>query len=1550
MKKKVRIYKAPDGKGKYVNKTSKFLAKAQMGGTPDPSMLAYPGAQPAQEQDPTNQIIQYIVNDITNQVEKEKTIFKLINIMGLPVDAATQLYSVVAEKITEDIEKADDAVYEEETGQPRKKENPLTKDAVITQRPEEDDQDFDYDLYSTTGRDIVMEESNEPDILDEALDPLAEQRYGGITRSYQYGGTYENALPDTETYESLVEPMTGYDMISQMAWSSETEDEESPYYGNYANTTLDYSKLQNGGAYKKAKKKYVNSVMNLLKKQMGGDNGSEVDPNQGDPTGANFREGKLKMFTNSLKNNAQMVAMQNQVEQQYDQMMQEGGTPMQESGIPMPEQDVENPMHHLNLYSQTTSGIFGNPMNETVKAQFGLNIGRHNESDIPRGFYRRTMRRFGNIPNLREVDVRKSGLFGPKQYTMYFDPLPLQQLNNPIAATQYGYGSNSTKMVTKTPAKVVYKNAIIKDVNNQTLKEVEGNTPDNKATEQDQNQEVKSQVPVATQSQVQRIPTSSSSGSGSSATPVVTERIDAWGRAPGDRWYGFDETKKIFTEASAYQPTSAATRLYAAANPEGIYYKENGRYYKQVGDNYFEIVDPARIKQLKESQVLNYQKIPGVGTTYSKDAFGNWVYYDEKAGKFRPSTDKARLEALEAGRARSAAFGTLKDKPGYYYRIANDGSFIKFKGDPAKHTKSKQPIATIKKGDKEYNYVAKNIKVSETLLPAVAPMGNNMEQFNEKLKAAKVMQYGGDIENPFANPLEPLQKFVGGGYDPSIPDLTEDNIQYVNSKDMSDPYFQGGGLIKSLIPANLVRSGSNDVVQRIYNPVTGETYSQAPATSARQIAAIDVKKRGITGRPKKYTVYYGAPGSMPPRDTKEQDVKQKDGAKKEVETDVAALAKQTALENAGYGQRTDVSGLKAKSKRAIRQGERKRDRDLEKLYEVDPTSIEFTAIDQNAPFDYTQPKPKLSAQDYLTTSWGDVRGDLNSDLQTNLDEFLKTDPTPEQIDDKVAELLEQRTKDMGPDPSFFASQEQEKINQSNLQRNPMFMGFNKGPVNTQQEDVVEGNDMVQEGDVPYPTVGFGDLMSNVGPVAGEEDQLTPEEDAAARAQFAQEYMGDSTPYDPNTALVTPGMIDYNFIQDPEAAYNARLQELYPEPEITNMGAWSGMDYPAEIIQPGVNPFDLPVSGGEDYYPPFAQPVAKPVTQVVKPKQNKTQTLDEWRAGERKRSNYGKTYTYTPNMTGMEKDPDYIRAMQTARKDGVVTNQEANNATKVYKQKQAEKEKAKIAAQAQRTIDQIMSTSASAAEKNKAREKVILQMQQRWDIIDRAVNSKKYGGDLRRFVGGGNQPFTGENPVAYNNNPAIEGAQGQINWNQMSSPGLVTQMNTDGTKSYGVDATYKGLQPFDNTERMEKMPTLSASAGLRGFAKGTDQLAGVNTPLAVDVKNKLTQGEREARLIAGNALLRGVAGYKNRLDDTKQMEGFFDNFTADNLYASDPSRDRGDYAESGLYRPDEQGQTWYGRSAQMGGYIDDDFEDGEEVYMTDDEIKQYMANGGQIEFI
>ena len=1468
MKKKVRIYKAPDGNGKYVNKTSQFLAKAQMGGTPDPSMLAYPGAQPAQEQDNTNQLIQFVVNDITNQVAKEKTLFQLVNIMGVPIDAASELYVTIAEKLTEDIEKEDDRTYEQETGQPRQKEAPLTKDAIITENPEVD---TDYDLFDDTGSDIVMEDSDQgPDVLDEALDPLAEQRYGGATRRrYQDGGEYDVALPSAENYEALVQPMMGYDLVSQMAWNSD-EESTSPYAKKeFANTTVDYSRLQNGGAYKKAKKKYVSSVMGLLKKQMGGTNESDVDPNQGDPTGANFREGRLKLFTDTVKNDAQMFAMQNQVEQQYDQMMQEGG-------MLMPEQDIENPMHHLQLYSQATSGIFGEPMNETVKARNGMIVG----DDLPRGFYKRSMKRFGNIPNLREVDVRKSGLFGPKQYTMYFDPSPLQQISNPMSAQMYGYGSSSTasrKQTRTFDAVKTYTNLATDAVNKESLKEVDKNTPGNEATTVKEEVTPAATTPAATQAPV-------------ATNPVVTAPVIPPVVPP-----------------VVPPPSSNGYLLPSGPKPNQVDFAPGVTKIQNDIENFS-----------PESRTR-----AGVGLMGSSDYYtynhqlGKWQYIpgDGKSTVLKDVKDQSLIDRLEKGDAKTLNAFTIKDKPGYYYRKRMDGSFAKYKGDPKKHNSSTRPITYITKKDKSYNY-----------------LDNKYWFDHDEMTVLNYKQQGGFVTDPFNNPMEPLQRFVGGGYDPSINDLSENQIQYMNSKDVTDAYMQGGGFIKNFIPANLTRSRQNDVVQRIYNPVTGETRQGGPG-AGNYLSAIDVRKSGITGTPKKYTIYYGSEG-----DPRYENLISLDGAKGKDTKSTQKSQRQQALENAGYGDRTDVTGLKGKSKRAIRQGERERDRELKKLYEEDPTNVEFTKIDQNAPFDYETimpgPLPIRSAQDELNKlikqgpehiatqeEIDALKSQLNMDYVPSRAKYDDPrgieanklypdwfDPSGQVTDQTATRWDSFDTEGEDPETVDVVDQSGNLINPSNAP----YYGIDKDP------------NMLPD---PRMTSDFGP-MSMEGPLATAEDQVPT---------FEEQYMEGSQP------TITQDMID-----------QASGLRLPPEP--IDMGAWSGTAYPADILQPGVNPFELPVGGGEYYYPPFAQPTAPVPGRNNQPTNRPAPSgpsLDQLRTQQRRNPNAGKDYTFKPNMTGMQKDPDYIRAMQAAGKDGTITNQEAENASRIFKQKQAQQEKDKIASQAQRTINQIMNSSASTAEKNKAREKVVLQMEQRWDEIDRAANSRKYGGALSKFVGGGdNQPFTGESPIAYTNNPmmqgksdldlislnsGIQGAQGQVNWGAMSSQGIANQKNDDGSVSYGVDATYKGPQaPEIKIDPMQQEEFQVAKT--------------YSEPLAIDVKNKLSQGEREARLIAGNSLMRGVAGFKNRRDDTKQMEGFYDNLTADNLYASDPSRDRGDYAESGLYRPDEQGQTWYGRSAQMGGYVDDEFEDGEEVYMTDEEIKEYMANGGQIEFI
>ena len=92
MKKRVRIYKAPNGEGKFVNKTAQFLQKAQEGGAPDPSMMGYPGAGKQQVQQATDdQLASVILKDIGNSTPREAIVVKLVNVFGKDPNEAMML-------------------------------------------------------------------------------------------------------------------------------------------------------------------------------------------------------------------------------------------------------------------------------------------------------------------------------------------------------------------------------------------------------------------------------------------------------------------------------------------------------------------------------------------------------------------------------------------------------------------------------------------------------------------------------------------------------------------------------------------------------------------------------------------------------------------------------------------------------------------------------------------------------------------------------------------------------------------------------------------------------------------------------------------------------------------------------------------------------------------------------------------------------------------------------------------------------------------------------------------------------------------------------------------------------------------------------------------------------------------------------------------------------------------------------------------------------------------------------------------------------------------
>ena len=146
--------------------------------------------------------------------------------------------------------------------------------------------------------------------------------------------------------------------------------------------------------------------------------------------------------------------------------------------------------------------------------------------------------------------------------------------------------------------------------------------------------------------------------------------------------------------------------------------------------------------------------------------------------------------------------------------------------------------------------------------------------------------------------------------------------------------------------------------------------------------------------------------------------------------------------------------------------------------------------------------------------------------------------------------------------------------------------------------------------------------------------------------------------------------------------------------------------------------------------------------------------------------------------------------------------------------------------------------------------------------------------------------------------------------------------------------------------------------------------------AIDVENKSDKGKltfgkgntgvSEARLQTFNAGVDIADSIRRGIETNKAENEMYENLSSNNLYASDPSRDRGDYdTNSGLYRPDEQGQMWNSRSKQFGGYIDEEeyydpyleedeltyAKGGEKItYMSEDQIRAFMAEGGQVEFL
>ena len=888
MKKRVRIYKSPTGEGQFLNKTAQFLRKAQMGGTPSAEELSYPGAGQGQagqaQQVDDNQLASLVMQDISNSRPKEEIVVKLVNVYGKDPMEATNLVNQIYTYLEEQSEAQKEEDSEESSDEEVTGGDPEDAQEETVMNPvQETEEDFYGDDMNN---DMANEVANEDDEIEDDDSDVASQvvmMRGGYMRA-QEGAEVESqypiVFPGIEAYlpANMSDMMSGgYDVATGEAWqrpeftAPETSQDSGVSYGNMnpdsspmmdmddsepQEENYDESEFRKGGAYKKGKSAYVNSVLKLVKKQMGGDQGNN-NPNdltkkadQSDPIGNNVRRGILDNYIGTLKNQSQIAVAKEQAEQQYDQMMQQ--QQMMQQGM------SQAPMNYSEDDEMLDEAQFG-----------GLFRRRNQEGQERRGLFNREPRvpripgGFGQgYPPIESMDVRRSGIFGrPKEYSVNFGQMPSVMPGSGMPGSGpgfYGYGYTGAK---KTPArKIVEDNAVY--VNSQTNKDVAAVTPGNEATNKDV--KVEEKVEVKPDGTTETVATTEVKTPGTETPVTVNSSQTA------------KEKQVVKDQVKGQKEVNVQKRadgVYSYPSKTAIYKKENNQWYIDTTGtgNSFQKVSSGdvegRVNALEKNAIPYIQpkaKVKPTVPQVKKDQWGRPVGsknygFNPNTGKFEEGSDEKQWNTKKGEQATSfestykTNWGTVKPARYQIVRDAN-GKIIPEKS-----------FAAVEQSQ-DYGGV---IYVPWNELPNRSGKESE-ESWNdgfggdmiENKFGGSTFQQGGIVQDPFSDEYGNLQRFVyGGNDDPSLAYIDQSDIDYTGSEDVTDAYFQRGGLFKNLIPANL-----NTNYRTQYMGARDATGQQIPGYLGQnaQIKNINVQKTGLlSGRPKKYSVTFSNESSDP---------------------------------------------------------------------------------------------------------------------------------------------------------------------------------------------------------------------------------------------------------------------------------------------------------------------------------------------------------------------------------------------------------------------------------------------------------------------------------------------------------------------------------------------------------------------------------------------------------------------------------------------------------------------------------------------------------------
>jgi hypothetical protein len=1492
MKKKVRIYKAPDGQGKVINKLNKFLSKAQEGGMPDPNVMGYPQETEGPNED---QLSQMIISDISNGRPKEETVMKIANSSGL---------------------------------------DPMSIDQFYEQ------------IYSS------LESQRDAEAEDEVEEDETEDQYTG---------------EESEPVQEIEEDFYGDDVNNDIANDVASEDEEEDYSDEdaFASDLV----MRHGGSYKKAKNAFVKQQVSLVKKQAGG--AEQTKTNDADPIGTDFRKNKLQAFIGTLKDESAQAKAKEQAEQQFDQMMQQqqmmqpgmSGVPMAQDGL-QTGMDIDpgfsiNPStgkrwtraeveaakqkgaaasaertrmddwikgqmigaSQQNPYGQgyQVPNIYGNQMMAPRRGLFG-------RPKMPRGFG------FGyGMPPVTKMDVRRTGLFGrPKEYSMEFGmPSVMPGMGFPgMGAGFYGYGQ-TTKQGGKTKGRIITEE-VAKVVNNEATKEVAANTPGNTATDKPND------------------------GAASNTTPGST--------------------------ASNVQENTGA---------------DGQRKAIQVNDEATDAVvnNSEATREKKKQKNLYNQGLPGSSYDYAR-LNGEWGYWDEEKQDYIKIGNEGSLARLEAGENKSASYVTLPNNKGYYYRKANDGSYIKFKGDPKNHTAQTQPVGKITKKntvpfnnleknqvtttDKDYGYadLLKFPNAPKPVSPAGPTLSNYVDKVNLLNSFGPKYETGGQAYyNPFGGFVDSenpdLYKFIYGG-----DDIDQADIDDMYAKDTTDPYFQTGGTYDdyrkqigdklqmslrddlsakelfelgnkagvsfgnttktttptttttqnqqynpyanvgyngfnafgSLFPANIATNRGSWAQMRRgpYDKLSGANIPGMGFGPNTQVQSLDVTKSGMFGRPKKYTINYGNQ-EMDPR--------------KQNLITLPGQGTTPAAQSTGAGRTfSNTEGLGAGATGAIRRGERRTARELARG-EKQNLSASDANLDPYAGFPLDHP----------------IRDEEK--LETNsVKDYLK----PSQ----------KSPSSLGLSP-FVAAPAQQKLDDSNVPnafKDPIGNTLQNEKAAKDKQDQISGKSFEEYGDVstdlnnPNIQQEYQKIYAEQGPDAASTmmDKQFANRNNAIDTRLADEKMQTQKDYD-NT-------MQQNYMED------QGFGDMYQEPsEQSNTSSTnpyaSNADYGLGFEPEADESFDKGYFGNQsiDRYDKYRQQMERQAAANRQPTTNRPvqnnqpvqrASPEEFQRRLDQQVNQGNN----PNLSKAEnvinsnfnKISELERLSFEAGKKNDFKLRDSIDKQIEELEKQKKQSKKELGYSDPDYIEnpddylyrRMLKNKDYENRKNKFIEDKRL-LKPKW--------LKQFGGDLSRFTGGGNSPVT------YTDNPALVG---------MSNVDMLTL--NEGIQGLQPTNFWNDQQSFNekvpvNTQKQPEEIKMDKAQLSSDQAKKEYQATPGN--FSMDFKTKNTWDiDAEGALATANAGIRGAAGLIDRFRNKGREQKMYEGMNAENLYAVDPSRDRGDYdTNTGLYRAADMGQTWNSRSKQYGGAMDDYYED-EEVDMTEEELADFLANGGEVEYL